>query len=255
MQIQVHPVEGTSNERLAAQWDALAEHRHSQVVEGLDISLTHVLLPALNQMAIGLDTSDVLEVGCGCGFLTEKLYGSCRNVVAIDISSRSIGFARLRVQRAQNVQFIHRPIEDIEVAHPELERRFSLVMSNMAMMSIIELRKAVNSIARVSASQSRFVFSIVHPCFWPTYWRYSHDWFRYSDEIIVEAPFLISQDQDSHITTTHVHRPLEDYFDALASAGFLVERIAEPLPSPEIERLYPQPWEFPRFMVIRCVRT
>ncbi|GAH16704.1 unnamed protein product [marine sediment metagenome] len=55
--------------------------------------------------------------------------------------------------------------------------------------------------------------------------------------------------------TTHVHRPLEQYFYALVNVGFGIDRIREPMPTVDIESKYPAKWRYPRFLGMRCVKT
>jgi len=71
---------------------------------------------------------------------------------------------------------------------------------------------------------------------------------------MIEAPFHISLDQSNCFTTTHIHRPLGQYVSSLEKAGFGIVRVLEPMPSPDVERLYPQPWDYPRFLGALCVR-
>jgi hypothetical protein len=81
---------------------------------------------------------------------------------------------------------------------------------------------------------------------------YDHsDWFRYDQEIVLEAPFTISLEATNQITT-HVHRPLFTYINTLSQIGFQIDALLEPIPGNEIQALYPARWEFPRFLAFRC---
>ena len=59
----------------------------------------------------------------------------------------------------------------------------------------------------------------------------------------------------TEVRTTHVHRPLEQYVNVFAVAGFRLETVIEPMPSRKIEALYPQPWRFPRFIGLRWAKS
>ena len=60
------------------------------------------------------------------------------------------------------------------------------------------------------------------------------------------------------MTFTDIHRPLQDYFDALGSAGFLVEALKEPRPSAEriAAVASAQRWlKEPAFLFVRAVKA
>jgi len=48
---------------------------------------------------------------------------------------------------------------------------------------------------------------------------------------------------------------LEMYLNNLADCGFIVDRFIEPMPNKEIQQEYPEKWEFPRFVGIRCTKN
>ncbi len=113
----------------------------------------------------------------------------------------------------------------------------------------------INAFSKIILPGGHLVFSITHPWFWPTYWGYDkYDWFKYDEEIAIEAPFRVSSDKDVIGITTHFHRPISHYLSELHNFGFEIDRLIEPMPRKEIELKYPNLWEFPRFIVIKCIR-
>ena len=144
---------------------------------------------------------------------------------------------------------------DIEELKPKGEGDFfSLAVANMSLMAVVHLDKCIDALARSLRPGGRLVFTITHPCFWPQYWNYSKEWFCYGEENVIEAPFHISLDHSDQFLTTHVHRPLNYYISTLESSGFRIVRMLEPMPSSAVEKLYPRPWEYPRFLGAMCVR-
>jgi hypothetical protein len=125
----------------------------------------------------------------------------------------------------------------------------------MTLMTVSNLGSFAHSLKYLLRPNSPFVAVFTHPCFWPRYRGYeTAPWFRYESELFIEAPFEISQ-RRTHILTTHVHRPLEQYIDTFASCGFVVQQIVEPLPDRSARKLYPKPWEFPRFIGVQWRRS
>ncbi|MEK6851115.1 MAG: hypothetical protein AABY30_01110 [Candidatus Thermoplasmatota archaeon] len=59
---------------------------------------------------------------------------------------------------------------------------------------------------------------------------------------------------------TSFHRPLRDYFEALADAGFLVRRLEEPVPPPEATEARPRDFmneydRVPLFLLIEALKA
>lgn len=241
-----------SNEDLAREWDALARRRHEQIASGRDLSFTHVLTPLLLDLMEGCDKRSILDIGCGTGELTSLVAASAEDVIALDLSAESLAVARSHVA-AHDVQFLHGALEDL--APQLIDKAFSLAIAAMTLMTIADLQAFAQGLASVLSKGGHFVATMAHPWFWPRYWQYEReDWFSYSQELFIEAPFRISSDT-TDVVTTHVHRPLELYLRTFESCGFLLETLREPMPSPADIRPHQDPWEFPRFLGFRWVKA
>lgn len=249
----MRPVTGKTQAQIAAEWDRIATKRASQIESGTDLSFNHVLLPTVLSLVSDCDLNSVIDVGCGAGFLTRELACRSAEVVGVDISAKSVEYAVERWGATPNLRFYLTSIE--EYAQRAERPGFGLAVCNMTLMTVLDLDNVVKSVARLLKSGAHFVATITHPCFWPRYWGYvDEDWFDYSREIAIESDFRISLESCDGLVTTHIHRPLERYFAVLARAGFFIDELQEPLPPPEIERKYPAPWQYPRFIALRAVR-
>lgn len=85
-------------------------------------------LELLNRIrAIGKDFRDILEIGCGTGYLTELLvkYFPTANILAVDISPQMIEVARDKLAACPRVSYL---IEDGE--NLSIDRTFDLVVSS-----------------------------------------------------------------------------------------------------------------------------
>ena len=60
----------------------------------------------------------VLEIGCGVGVQTQLLAKACRNVTAIDISTKSIEIAKQQFSKLQNIEWIAADIFDLDFETP-----------------------------------------------------------------------------------------------------------------------------------------
>ena len=119
-------------DQIAEEWDRLAQLRCEQIESGKDLSFANVLLPMVMRLSQDLDHSNVLDVGCGVGFVTREIARRSQNVVGIDISKASIEHARKRTGSIRNVQFFHSSVEQFSVGQEQ--ESFTCAVSNMMLM-------------------------------------------------------------------------------------------------------------------------
>jgi len=232
---------------IASQWDRIAVDRYEQVVSGLDISARKVIAPAMLRLAAVRSDDTVADLGCGTGFFSNELARRARSVNAIDISGESIRIAKANYERP-NLRFAVCSIESLAMKH---ENQFSLIVANMVLMTTPGLTRNMKALSKLIAPGGRAVFSITHPWFWPRYWGYEdEDWFDYSAEIAIETEFRVSRQRLPQVTI-HVHRPMSAYADAFMQARLSIGHLQELRPRPDTEALYPQKWDFPRFLAGR----
>ena len=89
-------------------WDKNVLTRSEDLEQGTDFSYLNYISPwVFSHVLENSDTSSViLDIGCGCGYLTNAVYmGGRHNIRGIDISSRSIEYAQ---SKYPNISF---PIE------------------------------------------------------------------------------------------------------------------------------------------------
>jgi SAM-dependent methyltransferase len=181
--------------------------------------------------------------------------GSRRNyaiaVVGVDASAESIKLAHSTF--GTRVKFIHQTAE----GHAKRNvAAYDLAIANMVLMDVLDLELFLSALHRMLRPDGVLIFSITHPCFWPQYYGYDREqWYRYDRELIIEAPFRITNAPDCPFLSTHIHRPLQSYMTALRRAGFGVDELCEPMPPQEIEVLYQSPWTSPRYLIGSCHKT
>jgi len=145
---------------------------------------------------------------------------------------------------------------------------FDAVVSNLVLMDLQDLDKAVKELYRVLKPEGKLVFSIMHPCFssppvhgWirkPVDSQRKEDWLywkvdRYFDRSIEEWRYF------DFPPTYSFHRTLSDYLKVLIKNGFTITDFEEPVPTDNaIEEHYREfgneyeriPW----FLVIGAIR-
>lgn len=247
-----------SNHAIASEWNNIAKFRHQQITKENDLSYNYVLIPSILSLIKNEFNSkknlNILDAGCGTGNLAYQLSkreNSC--ITGIDISEESIKIAKETYGNSRNISFYSSSIEKFS-DNIVNKFKYDLIVSNMTLMDVSNLDNVVKSISSMLKEEGVFVFSITHPVFWSRYWEYENsNWFNYLEEIFIEAPFKTSLD-NSEFITSHIHRPLEMYFHSLRNNNLRVTDLIEPMPEREIEEKYPKSWEFPRFMVVKCIK-
>ncbi len=130
----------------------------------------------------------------------------------------------------------------------------------MSLQDMDDMPRAIGEAARVLEPQGRLCLAIVHPLNSagsfageepgsPFVISGSYlEPFRYTDELARDG---------LAVTMPSDHRPLEAYFDALAAASFVVERLREhAVPDEAIGRARQRGWQrLPLFLHVRALRT
>ena len=189
-----------------------------------------------------------IDVGCGEGRFARDLTRLGHHVFGVDVSPTMIAAARAA---SDDVEYA---IADA-VAMPLADRSADLAIAFMSLHDLDDLAGALREIARVLAPGGRLCMAIPHPINSagqfdgsapdsPFTIRGSYlDEFRYVEDI---------RRSGRQVRYASAHRPLQAYVDALADAGFVIERLREPAP-PESENR-PQWRRIPMFLHLRAMR-
>ncbi len=192
-----------------------------------------------------------LDIGCGEGRLSRDLKALGHTVVGIDSSPSMVRNAR----EADASIEVH--LADA-ASLPFADGVADLAIAFMSLQDMDDMPAAIAEAARVVEPGGRLCLAIVHPL-------NSAGVFAGEE---ADSPFVISGSYLEHfryedylerdglaVTLASEHRPLEAYFEALAAAGFLVERLREPaLPDAAIRRPRRRRWQrVPLFLHLRAV--
>ena len=193
-----------------------------------------------------------LDLGCGEGRLSRDLKALGHDVVGLDASPTMLAAAR--------------------AADPSIETRlgdaaalpfgagaFDCVIAFMSLQDVDDFQEAIRECARVLEPGGRLCLAIAHPI--NSAGRFAGD--------DPASPFIIADsyldrfrredtvERDGlEMTFVSDHRPLQDYFEALADAGLLIERVREPaIPEAAIVRERSRLWQrVPLFLHARAIK-
>ena len=225
--------------------------------EGLDPYRTELtddaMLTAVGQCA-GLD---VLDGGCGEGYMSRLLAARGARVVGIDTSSTLIEAAeRYANSSSSGSTYYVASLEKI----PEGDKRFDVVVLNHVLSDISDPEVALREVGRVLRPGGRLVALMLHPCFYT-----AHAERDAKGNLPVTTYFARRRVDQSFIVAgiespAEVHmnfRPLEFYATAIVRSGFAITGMAEP--HPPLEELHSDTWwarnfTKPLFLLLTCER-
>jgi len=235
---------------ITQEWNRNAPSRCRQLDQGTDISHDKVLLPRMLRLGGVLKGKKVIDVGCGCGFLTNAAANYATSVIGIDSARRMIQEAQHRHSRS-NLSF---QASSLAMFARIQKGRYDVCFSNMSIITMPNLAASIQAMAVLLRSKGLLIFSIAHPCFW-NFYRKDEPLarFNYWRPHAVKAPFRITLGRKPlPVETTYFHRPIAAYISALTRAGLHLETVVEPNPPHAAPVEYRRAFHLPRFMLFRA---
>jgi len=188
----------------------------------------------------------VLDLGCGEGYCARRLIAmGAAEVIGIDSSAQMIAAARSEEER-EPLGIRYEIGDAMRLEHIE-DGAFDLVLA-MFLFNYLEIeatRRCMAEVARVLRPGGRFVFAVPHPALpfmrdeEPPFY-FSVDQGGYFSNRDRRFPGKIWKRDGTELEVQCVHKTFEDYFAALAAAGFrTLPAVIELGVTPEIEAIDP----------------
>lgn len=214
-------------------WDTIAQSYQKKTQISLEDVHYGPISPGESQLRLLGDVrkKDILEVGCGGGQNAIVLAKQGARPVGIDISGKQLRYAwNLAGECDVEVSFLVNTMNELSMR----DESFDIVLSSCAIGYSENLGKVFDEAFRVLRRSGLFVFCVVHPLanrgrrvtyggrqMWGigNYFDRRRSVWRWRIEE-KEAKFY------------GYGRTFQDYFNALVSPGFVVEKILEPEPFP-----------------------
>jgi SAM-dependent methyltransferase len=189
----------------------------------------------------------VLEAGCGPGILSAWLADHGAAVTAFDVSPQMVGLARERVgERAR--------ILTADLAEPLAmagDASVDIVVASLVLHYLADWTSPLAEFHRVLAHDGAVVFSTHHPAM---------DWQLHSPEDYFAVKRITEtwRKGGRSFPVTFWRRPLTAMTAAISDAGFVIDRLVEPPPLPELRARDPRDYDKistgPRFLFFRLVK-
>jgi ubiquinone/menaquinone biosynthesis C-methylase UbiE len=206
----------------------------------------HYERPALLSILGDVSGKRVLDAACGPGLLIEQLVSRGASVVGFDASGEMVELASRRVssERATVLRAVfgeRRPLAD---------SGFDLVVWALAIYYADDRSAAFSEFFRVVRAGGAVVFSTHHP---------TAEWLRDGGSYFdVRRTEQVWARADLSYTVRFWRESLTSLCAAATDAGFVIEKLIEPLPADSMRDQWPESWEKlnrePGFLIMRLLR-
>lgn len=214
--------------------------------------------PVLFSLLPVLEGKTIIDLGCGYGEnCIEFSRLGAREVVGVDISSKMLEIAE-KENRDEKIKYINRSMSDLS----KLDGKYDVVVSSLAIHYIEDFDKLLKDIYNLLNEDGIFIFSQEHPL--TTALKDENHWSKDKDGNILHYNLsnygMLGERKTSWIVDGVIkyHRTFSSIFNSLVEAGFIVEKVLEPIPSEEIIEKYPwyrKGYHKPDFLMIKARRN
>ncbi|MCM3761412.1 class I SAM-dependent methyltransferase [Alkalihalobacillus oceani] len=241
-------------EEAIRRWNGFAKAYATRQTEWGDLYREVLLNPVLFSLLGNVEHKNVLDAGCGEGYLSRLLARSGANVTAVDYAGRMIEIAGERTPQNLGINYHRANCEDLSLFE---DNCFDVIVSNMVIQDLADYERAFHEMYRLLTVGGLFIFSILHPCFvtpdsgWEKtdsgeklHWNTDN----YFYEGVYEQPF--GEEENMLL----FHRTLTSYINALLKTGFQLEAIEEPKPSADMlqkHRAFSDNFRYSNFIVFK----
>jgi ubiquinone/menaquinone biosynthesis C-methylase UbiE len=221
-------------------WDRNAEKWAANVEKFGDQNKEVLLTPLVMDWLGEISGLEILDAGCGEGFLCRLMAEKGAQVTGIDYSQKMLDIARERTPPESSITYSHLNLEKLDSIDEEC---FDLIVSLLTLQDVPDYQAALKELYRVLKPGSRFFLAFSHPCFFSDggwirddeghklHWR--------TDRYFHERQVEMELDPDSDDNPQGFHRTLSSYFRAILDASFRIVDLIEPYPSPQDIKKHP----------------
>jgi len=220
----------------------VAQHESSADFSGI--------LPSFLQVIGNISRQTVLDAGCGEGYLSRILVEQGAYVTGIDIAAQLIEIARAK-DPEHKITY-----EVANLSQPQLAYResFDLITSHLVLNDVFDYQGFLATLGTVAKPGGRLVLAFNNP--------YSYVVRNHINNYFDTGKAFPYRGMTKKGVKVHFYqRTLGQYIDACLAAGFQLQQLID-LPTPErmlnnqiVDKLLPQGYQFPYFMILSFVKA
>lgn len=200
------------------------------------------ILPRLLELLGDIAGSEILDAGCGDGYLARVLAARGAHVTGIDLSPRLIEIAR---SKSPGGEIAYR-VADLSAPSAEDAGHFDAVARYLVLNDVEDYRGFAATLAAVLKPGGRLVLALNNP-YGAVVRAHVTDYFDSG----VKSPYQGLW--AAGIKTYHYHRTMEEYLDAFLGTGLQLTKLVDlsGVMSPTgPDMILPEGYRFPRFMLL-----
>ena len=225
-------------ETMAEKYNDLIEHQPHNAY--YDRPNTLKLIPEV-------EGKSILDAACGPGKYAEILLSRGAIVTGFDISPKMVKLAKDRNGESANF-FNHDLSKPFKMFEAE---SFDIVLCALALNYVQDWTLTIQEFQRILKPNGNLVISIEHPFF-------EYNYFKSKTYFEIEHVKCTWNGFGKPVEINSFRRPLNECLMPLTNNGFYIDKLIEPKPTKEFEKLDPKHYkelnDFPAFMCIRAIR-
>ncbi len=203
-------------------WNIIASRYDALVGETGDINHKTYLNPVVLRLVGSIKGKKILDLGCGQGYFSRILAKKGAKVVGVDRADKLLAIAKTKtISPGIGPTYLCRDAVNL---HGLKDHSFDIIVSNMALNDIADIKSAVGECARVLKLRGKFIFSIPHP--WRDLAKRTRD----------KAGYYLRVDRykgvaaEKHFMSDKLkfyHRPIDFYLQEFFKNGFVISNFLE----------------------------
>ncbi len=204
--------------------------------------------PATLSLLPGVGGKRVLDAGCGPGVYAEWLVDHGAQVLAFDANRNMVRLASMRLGDRVKVLLA-------DLANPldfAVDASFDIIIAPLVMDYVRGWAAVFKEFHRILLPGGVLVFSMEHPCIKYIDHQQTSNYF---DTDLVEYTW---RGFGTPVNVPSYRRPFGEVVNPLIQAGFILDRVLEPLPTEEFKAADPEGYaelsRSPGFMCLRAVK-
>jgi len=213
-------------------WDVIAK-QYAEWVEGnigvQGRAFTTIVRDNVLATLGDVQGKDLLDLGCGEGYLAREMIHRGAHVWGIDAAPTMIEIAKSK-DPLGSIKYI---VGDITKDLPYENDNFDLVVCNMVLMDLEDIAFTVKEVARVLKPRGRFIFSVVHPCFFDALGDWTdigspHPALHFKERYTEQVRYLkrlVGLPSEGKVA--HYNRPIQDYVRPLIKNSLCISDFIE----------------------------
>lgn len=201
--------------------------------------------PATLSLLPSVAGKTVLDAGCAAGWYSKWLVDNSAKVIAVDFSPNMVEMTRKRIGEKADIRRadLNEPLNFIE------NESLDIIVSSLTLHYIKDWNLVMSEFYRVLKAAGILVFSVHHPFMDFTYFNREN---YFLTEIIEDE----WETNTGGVKVQFYRRPLCKIISPLIEAGFIIEKLVEPMPTEQFKEVHPQVYERltrnPQFIFLRA---